>query len=114
MSTLKNSVKLIGNVGQTPEIRELESGKKMAKFSVATNESYYNKQGEKVTQTYWHNLIAWGKTAEVVENYVQKGNQIAIEGKLTNRTYEGQDGQKHYVTEVLVNEIVLLGAKAKS
>ena len=114
MSTLKNSVKLIGNVGQTPEIRELESGKKMARFSVATNESYYNKQGEKVTQTYWHNLVAWGKTAEVIENYVQKGNQIAIEGKLTNRTYEGQDGQKHYITEVLVNEIVLLGAKAKS
>ena len=114
MSTLKNSVKLIGNVGQTPEIRELESGKKMAKFSVATNESYYNKQGEKVTQTYWHNLIAWGKTADIVENYVQKGNQVAIEGKLTNRTYEGQDGQKHYITEVLVSEIVLLGAKAKS
>ena len=111
MSTLKNSVKLIGNVGQTPEIKELESGKKMAKFSVATNEYYYNKQGEKVAQTYWHNLVAWGKTAELVENYVQKGKQLAIEGKLTNRTYEGQDGQKHYITEVVVNEIILLGTK---
>ena len=111
MSTLKNSVKLIGNVGQTPEIKELENGNKVANFSLATNETYYNKQGEKVTQTYWHNLVAWGKTAEIVENYVQKGKQIAIEGKLTNRSYEGQDGQKRYVTEVLVNEIVLLGSK---
>ena len=111
MSTLKNSVTLIGNVGQTPEIRDLENGKKVAKLSVATNEFFYNKKGEKQTQTYWHNLVAWGKTAELVENYVEKGKQIAIEGKLTHHTYNAQDGTKRYITEVLVNEIVLLGSK---
>jgi len=111
MSTLRNSVKLIGNVGQTPEIKNLENGKKVANFSIATNETYFNKAGEKVTQTYWHNLVAWGKTAEIIENYVDKGKEVAIEGKLTNRSYETQDGQKRYVTEILVNEVLLLGTK---
>jgi len=111
MSTLRNSVKLIGNVGQTPEIKNLENGKKVANFSIATNETYFNKAGEKVTQTYWHNLVAWGKTAEIIENYVDKGKEVAIEGKLTNRSYETQDGQRRYITEILVNEILLLGVK---
>ena len=111
MSTLRNSVKLIGHVGQTPEIKNLENGRKEANFSIATNEFYYNKAGEKVTQTYWHNLVAWGKTAEIIENYVDKGKEIAIEGKLTNRTYETKDGEKRYITEVLVNEVLLLGVK---
>jgi len=111
MSTLRNSVKLIGNVGQTPEIKNLDNGKKVANFSIATNETYFNKAGEKVTQTYWHNLVAWGKTAEIIENYVDKGKEVAIEGKLTNRSYETQDGQRRYITEILVNEILLLGVK---
>jgi len=111
MTTLRNSVRLIGNVGQTPEIKNLENGKKVANLSIATNETYYNKSGEKVTQTYWHNLVAWGKTAELIENYVEKGKEIAIEGKLTNRTYEAQDGSKRYVTEILINELLLLGNK---
>jgi len=113
MSTLRNSVKLIGNVGQVPEIKTLESGRKVAHFSIATNENYTNKDGERVTQTYWHNLVAWGKTAEIVENYVDKGKEVAIEGKLTNRSYETKDGQKRYVTEIVVNEILLLGTKAQ-
>ncbi len=114
MSTLRNSVKLIGNVGQVPEIKTLENGRKVANFSIATNEIYTNKDGERITQTYWHNLVAWGKTAEIIENYVDKGKEVAIEGKLTNRSYETKDGQRRYITEVLVNEILLLGNKTNS
>ena len=111
MSTLRNSVKLIGNVGQVPEIKTLENGKKVARFSIATNETYVNKEGERITQTYWHNLVAWGKTAGIIEKYVDKGREIAVEGKLTNRSYETKDGQRRYVTEVLVNEVLLLRDK---
>lgn len=109
MNTLRNKVQLIGNLGNDPEIITLESGKKLAKFSLATNDSYKNAQGEKVSQTDWHNLIAWGKTAEIVEKYVAKGKEIAIEGKLTTRTWEDKDGMKRYVTEVVVNELLMLG-----
>jgi len=111
MSTLRNSVKLIGNVGQVPEIKTLENGKKVARFSIATNEIYVNKEGERITQTYWHNLVAWGKTAGIIEKYVDKGREIAVEGRLTNRSYETKDGQRRYVTEVLVNEVLLLRDK---
>ncbi|MBL4594042.1 MAG: single-stranded DNA-binding protein [Flavobacteriales bacterium] len=111
MNSLKNKVQLIGNLGMNPEIKNLDSGKKLAKFSIATNESYRNAKGEKVEDTQWHNLIAWGKTAEIIENYVKKGNEIAIEGKLINRSYDDKDGNKRYVTEVLVNEILMLGGK---
>ena len=109
MSTLRNKVQLIGNLGQDPEIVNLESGKKLAKFSLATNESYKNAEGEKITQTDWHNLVAWNKTAEIIEKYVTKGKEIAIEGKLTSRSYEDKEGQKRYITEVVVNEILMLG-----
>jgi single-strand DNA-binding protein len=111
MNTLRNKVQLIGNLGNDPEIITLESGKKLAKFSLATNESYKNAQGEKVTQTDWHNLIAWGKTAEIIEKYVTKGKEIAIEGKLTSRSYETKEGEKRYVTEVVVNEVLMLNNK---
>ncbi|MCM4155183.1 single-stranded DNA-binding protein [Gramella sp. AN32] len=109
MSTLRNTVQLIGHVGNDPEILNLDSGKKLAKFSVATNESYKNAKGEKITDTQWHNIIAWGKTAELIENYVPKGKEVGIEGKLTSRSYEDKDGIKRYVTEVVCNEILLLG-----
>ena len=111
MSTLRNKVQLIGNLGQDPEIVNLESGKKLAKFSLATNESYKNAEGEKITQTDWHNLVAWNKTADIIEKYVTKGKEIAIEGKLTSRSYEDKEGQKKYITEVVVNEVLMLGAK---
>jgi len=111
MNNLKNKVQLIGRVGQTPEIKNLENGKKVANLSIATNEVYFNAQNEKVEQTYWHSLVAWGKTAELIENYVEKGKEIAIEGKLVNRTYTTKEGNKRYVTEVLVNEVLLLGNK---
>jgi len=114
MSTLRNKVQLIGNVGNEPEITNLESGKKVAKFSIATNESYKDSKGEKVTNTQWHNIVAWGKIAEIVEKYVGKGKEVALEGKLTSRSYETKDGEKRYVTEVVVDEILLLGIKGEN
>ena len=109
MNNLRNKVQLIGNVGNVPEIVNLESGKKLAKFSIATNESYKNSKGEKITDTQWHNVVAWGKTAELIENYVPKGKEIGVEGKLTSRSYEDEDGNKRYITEVVCNELLLLG-----
>ena len=108
MNTLRNKVQLIGNLGNDPEIINLESGKTLAKFNMATNESYTNNKGEKITDTQWHNIVAWGKTAEIIEKYVTKGKEIAIEGKLTSRSYDDNEGNKRYVTEVLVNELLLL------
>jgi single-strand DNA-binding protein len=114
MSTLKNKVQLIGNVGNEPEIINLESGKKVAKFSIATNEFYKNSKGEKEQITQWHNVVAWGKIAEIVEKYVGKGKEVALEGKLTSRSYESKDGEKRYVTEVVADEILLLGIKGEN
>ncbi|MDO6596576.1 single-stranded DNA-binding protein [Oceanihabitans sp. 2_MG-2023] len=109
MNTLRNKVQLIGNLGNDPEIINLESGKMLAKFSIATNESYKNAQGEKVTDTQWHNVVAWGKTAEIVEKFVTKGKEVAIEGKLTTRSWEDKEGTKRHTTEVVCNELLLLG-----
>ena len=111
MNNLRNKVQLIGNLGNNPEIVNLDSGKKIAKFSIATNESYKNAQGETIKDTQWHNLVAWGKTADIIEKYLQKGNEVAIEGKLVNRNFDDKDGNKRYVTEVLVNELLMLGGK---
>ena len=111
MNTLRNKVQLIGNLGNDPEIITLESGKKLAKFSIATNESYKNSLGEKITDTQWHNVVAWNKTAEIIEKYVTKGNEIAIEGKLTSRSYESKEREKKYITEVVCNELLMLGGK---
>ena len=109
MSTLRNKVQLIRNLGNAPEIITLESGKKLAKFSLATNENYKNAKGEKVTDTQWHNIVAWNKTAEIIEKYLEKGNEVAIEGKLTSRSYETKEGDKRYVTEIVCNELLMLG-----
>ena len=114
MYALKNKVQLIGNLGNNPEVKTLESGKKMAKFSVATNETYRNAKGEKVVETQWHNLIAWGKVAEIAEKFLHKGSEVALEGKLINRSYNDKDGNKKYVTEVQVNELLLLGKEVKA
>lgn len=111
MSTLRNKVQLIGHVGNDPEIKSFDGGKKLAKLNVATNESYKNEKGEKVEETQWHSLIAWGKTADIIEKYVVKGKEIAIEGKLTHRSYEDKTGEKRYVTEVVIDELMLLGSK---
>ena len=109
MSTLRNKVQLIGHVGNDPEIKTFDGGKKLAKLSIATNESYKNDKGEKVEETQWHNLVAWGKTAEIIEKYVVKGKEIAIEGKLTHKSYEDKNGEKRYVTEVVIDELLMLG-----
>jgi single-strand DNA-binding protein len=109
MSTLRNKVQLIGHVGNDPEIKTFDGGKKLAKLNVATNESYKNEKGEKVEETQWHSLIAWGKTADIIEKYVVKGKEIAIEGKLTHRSYEDKNGEKRYVTEVVIDELLMLG-----
>ena len=111
MNALKNKVQLIGNLGNDPEVRNTESGKKLVKFSLATNESYRNAQGEKVKETQWHNLIAWGKVADIVEKYLNKGNEVAIEGKLITRNYNDKEGNKKYITEIQVNELLMLGSK---
>lgn len=111
MNTLRNRVQLIGNLGKDPEIVNLESGKKLAKFTLATNESYKNSQGEKIIGTQWHQVVAWGKTADVIEKYMVKGKEVAIDGKLTTRAWEDKDGIKRYTTEVVCNELLMLGGK---
>ncbi|MGV6828356.1 MAG: single-stranded DNA-binding protein [Flavobacteriales bacterium] len=111
MNSLRNKVQLIGNLGNHPEIISLDSGKKLAKFNLATNESYKNAAGEKITDTQWHNVVAWGKTAEIIESYVSKGKEVAIEGKLTSRSYEDKEGNKRYITEIVCNELLMLGNK---
>ncbi|MEZ4853176.1 single-stranded DNA-binding protein [Flavobacterium sp.] len=105
---MKNKVQLIGHVGQEPEVKTV-NGKKVANITLATNDFYYNDKNEKVEQTEWHRIAAWGKTAEIIEKYVSKGKEIAIEGKLTHRSYDDKEGNKRYVSEVLISEILLLG-----
>src|SRR4051812_39922766 len=111
MYALKNKVQLIGNLGSAPEIRTLDGGKKLARFSMATSESYRNQKGEKVTETQWHNVVAWGKVAEIAEKYLNKGSEVAVEGKLINRSYTDKEGNKKYITEVQIAEVLLLGEK---
>jgi single-strand DNA-binding protein len=114
MYALKNKVQLIGNLGANPDIKTLEGGKKLARFNVATSETYRNAKGEKITETQWHTLVAWGKVAEIAEKYLHKGSEVAIEGKLINRSYNDKDGNKKYITEVQVNEVLMLGEKTKA
>ncbi|MBT8255312.1 MAG: single-stranded DNA-binding protein [Bacteroidia bacterium] len=112
MNALRNKVQLIGRLGQDPEIINFEDGNKLAKFSMATDDSYKDKKGQKVERAYWHNVVVRGGLVNVVENYVIKGQEIAIEGKLTNRSYEDKEGTTKYVTEIQCNELLLLGSKA--
>ena len=111
MYALKNKVQLIGNLGGKPEVKNMESGKKLATFSLATSESYRNANGEKVTETQWHRIVAWGKIAEIAEKYLDKGKEIAVEGKLVNRSYTDKEGIKKYITEIQISELLMLGAK---
>lgn len=112
MSSLRNRVQLIGRLGAKAEIKRFDDGKIKASLSLATNDFYKNQKGEKVEETTWHNVIAWGKSAEIIEKYTDKGTEIALDGKLTNRSYTDKDGVKKYITEVLVDNLVLLGEKA--
>ena len=109
MNAMKNRVQLIGHVGQEPEVKTFDGGKKVANITIATNDYYINDKGEKIENTEWHRVTAWGKTAEIIEKYVTKGKEIAIDVKLTHRSYDDKDGTKRYVTEVVVNDLLLLG-----
>ena len=111
MNALRNKVQVIGNLGANPEIKNFDKGKKLAKFSLATNESFKNAQGEYIKETQWHSLVAWGKTAEVIEKFLKKGSEIAVEGKLISRNYTDKEGIKRYVTEIEVSEFLMLGSK---
>jgi len=111
MNTLKNRVQLIGNLGNDPEIKTFDGGKSLARFSMATSESYKNDKGEKITETQWHNIVSWNGSAKFAEKYLKKGSYVAIEGKLTSRSWDDKDGNKHYMTEVVANEILLLKSK---
>ena len=104
-----NKVILLGNLGKDPEVRRLDDGRAVANFSLATSETYKNKSGEKVTNTEWHNIVLWSPLADIAENYLKKGSQVYIEGKISNRSYEDKDGVKKYISEVVGREITLLG-----
>lgn len=111
MNSLRNRVQLIGHLGTAPEVKTITGGKKVAKLVMATNETYKNQKGEKITETTWHNLTAWGNTAEIAGKFLEKGTEIAVEGKLKNNHYTDKDGIKRYVTEIEVSEFVMLGSK---
>lgn len=108
MNALRNRVQLIGNLGKDPEIKKFESNRTMAKFPLATTETYKNGEGKKVDETQWHNIVAWGNLAVIAEKYLEKGREIAIEGKLVHRSYDDKDGNTKYITEIIANEILLL------
>jgi single-strand DNA-binding protein len=108
MNSLRNSVRLVGNLGMDPDVKSFDNNKKLVRLSLATSESYKNDKGERVTETQWHNLALWGNVANFAEGELKKGDQIAIEGKLTNRSYVDKDGNKRYMCEVVVNEFIKL------
>jgi single-strand DNA-binding protein len=113
MTSLKNSVQLIGRLGNDPEISKFENGKIKVRFSLATTEVYKNANGDKVEETQWHNIVAWNGTAKIASQYLKKGKEIALEGKLTSRSWQDKNGQKHYITEIIANQILMLSKNNK-
>lgn len=113
MRNLRNTVRLIGNVGMDPELKTLSNGNYMTRFSLATTEAYTNKQGERVFDTTWHNIVAWGKTAKLAEQICKKGFKVAIDGKLSTRSYEDEKGTKKYITEIVANELMVVNDKTR-
>lgn len=111
MSAIRNQVQLIGNLGQKPEIKTFGEDRKVAKFSIATSDYYYDNKGEKKEQTQWHNVVVWGKQADVVEKYLDKGMQVAVSGKITYRNYDDKDGNKKYITEIIASDFLMLDKK---
>lgn len=108
-----NKVILVGNVGKDPEVKHLESNVSVANFTLATSENYTNKSGDKVTSTEWHNIVCWRGLATIAENYIRKGSQVYIEGKIRTRTYDAPDGTKRYATEILADSLQLLGKRVE-
>ena len=109
-----NKVILVGNLGKDPEVRYLDSGVAVANFSLATTENYKNKQGERVSQTEWHNIVLWRGLAEIAEKYLKKGSSVYIEGKIRTRKWEDKEGNNRYTTEILGDNMTMLGAKPAS
>lgn len=114
MNKVRNSVTLIGNLGKDPELKQFENGRTLAKFSLATNEVYRNSNGDKVTSTQWHNIVAWGKTAELLGTLLKKGKEVAVTGKLTYRSYQDKEGNNRYIPEVVIEDFALLSAAEKA
>jgi single-strand DNA-binding protein len=114
MNTLRNSVKLIGRLGQDPQVKTLDKGNKFAKFSLATSDSFIGKDGNKQEQTQWHNIVVWGSLAGICEKYLKKGKEIAIDGRLTYRTWEDKNGTKHVSSEIVANDFIFIGSKNQS
>ncbi len=106
-----NKVILVGNVGKDPEVRHLDSGVAVTTFPLATSETYRNKEGQKVTNTEWHNIVLWRGLAEIAEKYVKKGNPLYIEGKIRTRSWDDKDGNKRYTTEIVGDNMQMLGSK---
>jgi single-strand DNA-binding protein len=105
-----NKVILLGRIGKDPEVRVLEGNRKVARLSLATSETYKDKTGQKVENTEWHNIEFWGPQADVIDSYVKKGNMLYVEGKIRTRSYDGKDGQKKYVTDIVGQSLTLMGA----
>ena len=108
MNSIQNRVNLIGHLGKDPEIFKFKEDKVKTSFSIATTDNYKNEKGDRVSETQWHNIVAWGKTAEIVEKFLKKGSKVAVEGKLTSRSWDDKEGNKRYITEVVVHEILML------
>lgn len=103
-----NKVILVGNLGKDPEVRTVQSGIQVARITLATSEAYTNKEGQRIEQTEWHNVILWRGLANIAEKYLKKGNKVYIEGKLKTRSYDDKDGVKRYVTEIEASDLLLL------
>ncbi|WP_154856945.1 single-stranded DNA-binding protein [Cyclobacterium xiamenense] len=114
MNAIKNKVQLIGRLGAKADYKTVNGSTPMVRLNLATNESYKNNKGEKVDETYWHNLVAFGKPAEIIHKYTDKGSEICVQGKLVSRSYEDAAGNKKYITEVQVNDVLLMGEKVKT
>lgn len=114
MKTIENSVRLIGNLGADPTVKTLESGVKVSQMNIATSDLYKNKKGEKIDNTQWHRVVAFGKLADVTENHFKKGKKVAIEGKLVHRKYEDKLGNPRTISEILATSILMLGTKVEA
>lgn len=108
MNALRNSVRLIGNLGQDPDTKSLENGRKVTHFTLATAENFKNADGQKVSETTWHNIVAWNGLADIAERFLTKGKEVAVEGRIVYRSYEDKKGAMKYITEIVLNEILLL------
>lgn len=113
MNALRNRVQLIGNLGQDPEVKTLESGKKVARFTIATKEEYKNSEGQKISETTWHNVVAWNGLADTAGRFLRKGKQVAVEGRIAYRSYEDKKGVTKNVTEIVMDSMLMLAPASK-